>query len=289
MKSQRWQLRLLFALALAVSSAVYAFAAPPPLTHANHSRLTSKQFADLTPEQRRSVPYRQFMALVGSKLEGPAGLWNRFAAYQVSQYLSDLLYSSTFYDANPWVELEPLIKKFQTSIGATPTGDLLLGQFQELENRAKHALSHRQEILSLKRVIGDNEIVTVKGSWKYKVAGSVPNTSEIECRQATRECIEAYASDAFGGWGVDIQIWRIESWNSGGITARWGARCLDWILIVNRNDNSAMKIRKGTGSKGCGIFNQGTQTLVLVSGTDLYTADEKGKFVNPDVRSLVSK
>ena len=225
--------------------------------------------------------------------------------------LENALYKLKFYPDLPMgkanAELTKAIAKFQKSIGAKPTGDLLVWQWVELIKRVNqlYPLGHYPGRIipnPLKMTFADR-YVEGSGTWQLEHATKkfpFLQTSNIRCFKISNVCVEADAmivpepdneqlieEDYLT---VGSIIWTIDNWKKNEIIAtNNAAACLKAKLYIDMAKKRIYKFYRFSTGKGCNEHaDKDPYIFKLVDGvtyaSGFYQSKEKeaNKFVNPE-------
>ncbi len=156
--------------------------------------------------------------------------------------------------------LTAAIKRFQTSIGADPSGTLLMGEFHELNRREE--LVRRRTIVPENefRILKQGDIVIAEGTWAFR-NGEMRypiQTSEIRCDKGEKECVGVTASVIDGEQeervtlNLDWRYWEITKWTDDEIVAENDAsKCVAYTLTISSKAKSVFQFRRGKGAEEC--------------------------------------
>lgn len=157
------------------------------------------------------------------------------------------------------------VKQFQNDIDADPTGELTLGQVEELQRRfmrtrdTKVYASGLGDALTISRFQG---YLQVEGTWILEddnIAYPI-NTSKITCDRTRRECEVIQAdvvvpaiddSDDSYMVNVDSNTYSVVSWDAGEVVARDSGTCRTSILTINSNSAEVFAVTRNNETKEC--------------------------------------
>lgn len=162
-------------------------------------------------------------------------------------------------------EAEEGIKQFQTDIDAEPTGELTIGQVEELQRRYTRTRDTKVytggfgDALTIIRIQG---YLQVKGTWILEdenIAYPI-NTSKITCDRTRRECEVTQAevivpaiddSDDSYMLNVDSNTYSVVSWDASEVVARDSGTCRTSILTINSNSKEVFEVTRNNETKEC--------------------------------------
>ena len=166
------------------------------------------------------------------------------------------------------------IRQFQEDIGETPTGDITLGQVEELERRATR---HRDRAIYADG-LGDRLVIIrveghleVRGTWILegeKIALPI-NTARIRCSRQKGECESIQAEVLIPSLSekgehyllnLGISTYEIVSWNAVEVIARDERHCRTALLTINSNSTEVFEVTRNNETKNC---LEGTLDLML--------------------------
>ena len=275
------------------------------------TNMSVEEIAKLPPEVLKEIPALPAMRKILA--EDDSGISEDFFPFMVGFHLRAMYYT-------PFVESDQEIAKavaaFQSDIGADVTGELTMGQFEELNRRgirrsetkvyaSSYAGVHRFEDYS----------VTATGTWiinNDQIADPV-NTAEIECikDQGTCNLIQASivlpsldsSSDLYT-LHLDTQTYEIISWTANEVISRpyQTNECRSTVLTINTKSQEVYEITRNNNQEECkfgDLFEvpalDQPQVARLVSGFDTTHAYWKKRreayeeYTNSEVRDRLQK
>lgn len=222
--------------------------------------MSVEEIEKLPPEIQKERPFLPTMRRIMSEgdMEWPEELFG----LMVSMQLRDMYYT-------PYVEAEDDIRKavsaFQRDIGAKATGELTMGQWEELDRRVTRR--HDSPIyaggyVSVHRF--EDYSVSASGTWiieNDQIAYPV-NTAEIECYKEQKTCQLIQASiivpsledsDDSYNLTLDTQTYEIISWTDNEVISRpyRTDKCRSTILTINTVSQEVYEITRNNNQEEC--------------------------------------
>ena len=156
------------------------------------------------------------------------------------------------------------VMQFQRDLGAEPTGEITLGQWQELRRRRTRYYDTHVYVASADKldISATNGYASVEGTWIIEGDQIVYpiNKGKIECRYNRRECqlIQAELSvpEVHAGkndylLGVSSDIYKIIAWTDDEVVAQKRDECKTVILTLNFVSNEVYKVAQKNETKAC--------------------------------------
>lgn len=157
------------------------------------------------------------------------------------------------------------INQFQQDLGAEPTGDLTLGQFQELSRRQIRLFDTEVYVGGFGNALDiftAGPSLQVEGTWVLEgesIADPV-NKSQLKCRRDRGVCSVVHAAvvipriDSNDGTymlEVSSEEFEIISWNTSQVIARTGRGCRSSILTININAKEVYEVTQNSSGEIC--------------------------------------
>ena len=222
--------------------------------------MSVEEIEKLPPEILMELPFMPTLRKLISK--GDMELSEEAVGLMVSVFLRDLYYT-------PYVEGEDDISRavaaFQRDLGATTTGEITMGQWEELNRRAirRHDTPVYAGFNTNVYKVGDWS-VNATGTWiieNDKIANPV-NTAEIECdkERGTCELIQASiivpsleSSDNAYNLTLDTQTYKIISWTDNEVISRPYStdECRSTVLTINTASEEVYEITRNNNQEEC--------------------------------------
>ena len=268
--------------ACALVAGIFASWSGLALAQDSPSELPEPSSAATMADENADKPYFELMgryAVEQAKKDGDDADEAMKATVGVVEYA---LYRLGFYrqtiTGKESTSLRAAIKRFQKSMGAEPTGDLLMGEFIELDRR--------KETLDQRRIVPENELRIVKsgdfliaeGTWIFQ-NGTMRfpiQTTEIRCTRRPEECVGVTASllDGRAETAADLDLswryWKITKWSDEEVGAENDdSPCVAYTLTISPKANSVYQFRRGKGGEGCEQSTGAPEIMLLANGTEV--------------------
>lgn len=221
------------------------------------SKMSESEINKLPKEVLKRLPMKVVMArLTEGKMAGQ--LFN----FMLTLPLSRLMYFGPFSET----EIEAATKKFQADLGQSATGQLTMGQFEELQRRWNRSNDTRVYLptfgdeLSIVRV--GKDYVSVEGTWileDEKIAFPI-NQSKITCYKIERSCEDIQVELIVprfdeGGDSYQINISKrtteIISWSDTEVITRDEGDCRTSILTINSTTKEVYEVTRNNETELC--------------------------------------
>ena len=265
------------------------------------SNMSEDELDKLPQETIERLPMKEVMAkYFGDEL---------IIDYMVSLLLSRLMYFAPYSES----ETKEAIKRFQADLGNAVTGELTVGQFNELHRRFNRSSENPIYVPGTgdELFIGmiDNYL-SVEGTWiieNDKIAFPI-NLSKIECHKHTKICKNNQVDVATPNFESDndssqivLSVYRYEiiSWSNTEVVAQSKTDCRTSILTINNSSKEVFEVTRINNAKGCDL---GLVTIPALDKPRIsrmlpgwkisynFWQDRKkaaSMFLNSEVRSLV--
>ncbi|MBL7020854.1 MAG: hypothetical protein ISR86_09980 [Nitrospinaceae bacterium] len=219
------------------------------------SKMSDKEFNHLPKDVMNKITVAEFSKHPLGKKVAP--LMN----IAISRGLGHLMY---FYPM-PERLIREAVKKFQHDIGQPQTGELTIGQLEELTRRSNRISDTPVEVLGLGEtldVFGEDNYVTTKGTWAIEgEQHAYPiNHAKIDCLKSRGTCeakqvnIEIPSlkhSTARYFFDHFTEVFKIISWTDTEVISQGDSKCRTTIMTINIENNEVFQITRNKGNKQC--------------------------------------
>ncbi len=227
------------------------------------------------------------------------------SAAEFTVAIEELLHRLFFYQEIPTgalnPELEAAIIRFQASVGAEPTGQLLLGEFEELSWRGNQTELPEIRLPQFATVFSIEGVALASGTW---TSNDFPmdwpiQTSQIRCLMATGDCTEVTAritefDGAPAALEMDWVTWAVVSWSDAEIVAEDDTLgCVLRTLILSIATDRVFEVRQGKDIRECAGVAENTTVFELVSGAEISEDQHRSRrdgmrdFYDPRVTTIL--
>ena len=223
--------------------------------------MSVEEIKKLPPEILKELPFIRTMRrlLAGMDPEFPEEMFSLMR----SMFLRDLYYT-------PYVQSEDEIRKavtaFQRDIGADMTGELTMGQFEELNRRFARKHETPVYIALNADVYMYDDWVIASGTWVIEndqIANPV-NTAEVKCYkdEGTCELIQASlevpsldSGDNTYYLNLDTDTYKVISWSDNEVISRpfRTNECRSSILTINTLSKEVYEVTRNNNQEACKI------------------------------------
>lgn len=273
--------------------------------------MSVEEIEKLPPEILKELPFTSMMRKVIS--ESDMEPTEELLGLMVSFHLRDMYYTPYVEGAD---EIRRAVAAFQRDIGAKATGELTMGQFEELNRRAIRR--HDSPVYAIgfagvHRI--EDYFVSASGTWiieNDQIAHPV-NTAEINCYKDQKTCqlIQAIivvpsleSSQVPYHLSLDTETYEIISWTDNEVISRsFGTdQCRSTVLTINTASEEVYEITRNNNKEGCkfgGLLEipllEQPQISRLVKRFDTTRAFWKerrkadGEFMNSELRERFQK
>ena len=262
--AMNWVRALFFGVAL--TPAVALAQAPQP------------DIATMTEEQITALPDEVLMGLPALEAYGRIVGANPI---EFTVTIEEMLHRLYFYQGIPTgaqnADLDAAIFRFQASIGAEPTGILLLGEFEELTWRANQIEIPEIRLPRFLTVFSIEGLALVSGTWvsqDFEMDWPV-QTSQIRCDLAAADCTEVTAriterDGAPATLDLEWVTWQVISWSTVEIVAEDDTLpCILRTLILSIETDRVFEVRQGKLTEECAGVSQEAFIFELMNGAEI--------------------
>ena len=219
------------------------------------SKMSDKELNNLPKDVMNKITVAEFLKHpLGKKLATVMNL-------SMSRGLAHLMY---FYPM-PEKLIREAVKKFQHDIGQPLTGELTMGQLDELTRRSNRISDTPVEVLGLGEtldVFGEDNYVTTKGTWAIEgEQHAYPiNHAKIDClksrgtcesKQVSIEIPSLKHSSARYFFDHFTDVFEIISWTDTEVISQGDSRCRTTIMTINIENNEVFQITRNKGNDTC--------------------------------------
>ena len=226
---------------------------------------------------------------------------------QFTVAIEEMLHRLYFYQGiptgEPSAELDAAVFRFQASMGAEPTGILLLGEFEELTWRAKQTEIPEIRLPRFLTVFSIDGLALASGTWAsqdFEMDWPI-QTSQIRCDLAAADCTEVTAriteqDRAPATLDLEWVTWAVVSWSTAEIVAEDDTLpCILRTLILSIETDRVFEVRQGKLTEECAGVSQEAFIFELMNGAeisqDLGVArrDQLQDFFDPRVTAVLRR
>lgn len=221
------------------------------------SKMSDEEINKLPKDVLQRLPMKEVMTRIGG------GVF----ALTIPYLLSDALAKLSYFPPFPEKQIREAIKRFQHDIGQPETGELTLGQYEELELRSTRISDtpvYLPTFVDKLKVYGYSDFVTAEGTWIIegeKIYDPI-NHSKINCykSQGTCEVFQAFTTiPKLSGRGMLGQIedsytlnmseytFKVISWMDSEVISQSEAKCRTTIMTINIKNNEVFQITRNKG------------------------------------------
>ena len=222
------------------------------------SRMSKEEINKLPKDVYNRLPAKEFLTRAsGEKL-----------ARGIPYFMFDAMSKLSYFPLPSEKQVSEAIKKFQRDIGQPETGELTMGQFEELQLRSTRFTDTPVYLPTFGddlKVYGYLDSVTTEGTWIIegeKIFNPI-NHSKVNCNksQGTCEVFQAYADiPKLGGRGLFGQIedsytlqltkdtFKVMSWTDSEVISQAGSKCRSTIMTINIKNNEVFQITRNKGN-----------------------------------------
>ena len=225
------------------------------------SKMSKEEIQKLPPEVYRKLPVKEFF-----KQEGSEKL-----ALGIPYILADALGKLNYFPLPSEKQIREAIKKFQNDIGQPETGELTMGQLEELQLRSTRITDTPVYLPGFGdelKVYGYSDFVSTEGTWIIEGENiyNPINHSKVNCykSQGTCEVMQAFTDiPKVTGKGLLGMIqesytlrmtkdtFKVISWSDSEVISKGGAKCRTTIMTINIKNNEVFQITRNKGDNEC--------------------------------------
>ena len=239
------------------------------------SKMSDKELYNLPKDVRDKIPLKEIFK------RAPGGDMAPTVMLTVSFALAKLMY----FNPMPEKQIREAIKKFQSDIGQGQTGELTMGQLDELSRRSNRLSDNSIYVPGLGEtldVFGEEDYVVTEGTWTIegeKHAFPI-NFSKINCSKPRGTCeinqiniSIPRLNDSSQGFLVAhapyTEELEIISWTNNEIVSQGDIRCRTTIMTINIESNEVFQITRNKGNNKCATLPQLKKPRIarLIPGT----------------------
>lgn len=221
------------------------------------SKMSDKEFNNLPKDVQDKIPLKEIFK------RAPSGDMTPTVMLTVSFSLAKLMY----FNPVPEKQVREAIKKFQRDIGQDQTGELTMGQLNELSRRANRLSDNPIYVPGLGEtldVIGEEDYVTTEGTWTIegeKHAFPI-NFAKINCFKSRGTCEINQVNISIPRLNNSSQGFlvahtpyteelEIISWANNEIVSQGDIKCRTTIMTINIENNEVFQITRNKGNERC--------------------------------------
>jgi hypothetical protein len=258
--------------------------------------------ANMTDEQITALPDDVLMGLPALEAYGRIVGAN---PVEFTVAIEEMLHRLYFYQGIPTgtlnADLDAAIFRFQASVGAEPTGILLLGEFEELTWRANQTEIPEIRLPRFLTVFSIDGLALASGTWvaqDFEMDWPV-QTSQIRCNFAAADCTEVTAriterDGAAASLDLEWVSWVVISWSSAEIVAEDDTLpCILRTLILSIETDRVFEVRQGKLTEECAGVSQEAFIFELMNGAEISQdqgvarRDQIRDFLDPRVTTIL--
>jgi peptidoglycan hydrolase-like protein with peptidoglycan-binding domain len=192
--------------------------------------------------------------------------------------------------------------QFQQDLGAEPTGEITVGQWEELTRRRTRFFDTHVYVASADKlyISATDGYASVEGTWIIEgdqIAYPI-NKGKVECRHDRGECQLIQAELSVPGvsedknaylLGVSSDLYKIIAWTDDEVVAQKRDECRTVILTLNLDSNEVYKVAQNNGTNACPVgslapanFGSSGISRLVPSWNETYNFWQKRKDVVKD-------
>ncbi len=221
------------------------------------SKMSDKELSNIPKNVQDRIPLKELLKRTHGEEFTPNIMLS------VSFGLAKLMY----FNPMPEKQIREAIKKFQRDIGQDQTGELTMGQLDELLRRANRLSDNPIYVPGLGEtldVFGEEDYVTTEGTWTIegeKHAFPI-NFSKINCFKSRGTCevnqvnisiprLNDSSEGIFIAHSPLTEELQIISWIDNEIVSQGDSKCRTTIMTMNIKNNEVFQITRNKGSDKC--------------------------------------